>query len=496
MKRNFFNAHSKSRLAKADFQCVESVRIGRLKPNPRNPRTHSNKQINRIRESIEKQGFLNPIIVDEEYTVLGGHGRLEAARRAGLSHVPVLRYDHLTPAQKRAYLIADNRIAEQAGWDRQLLAVELAELSELLPAQGFDVSLTGFEAAEIDLLIADIVPKPEPEDTLPLAPDNPVTKLGDLWQLGNHRLFCADAQQPQNFKTLMNGNLAAAVFCDPPYNVRPRTIGGRGRIKHPGFAFASGEMDQSQFREFLSTTLTNGIRVSSGGAIHFVCMDWRHIGDLIEVGRDIYDAMLNLVVWNKSNAGQGSLYRSQHELIGVFRVGDHPHRNNIELGRFGRNRSNVWTYAGANTFGLDRMKTLASHPTVKPVALVADALLDCTQRGDVVLDQFCGSGTIIMAAEKVGRTAYAMEYEPRYVDVAIERWQSLTKLEATLAGDGGTFEEIAEARANRARAPESPGANARSAAKRSRQPRRSVRVVAEPKSNSKEETVKKGRRHA
>jgi hypothetical protein len=177
-------------------------------------------------------------------------------------------------------------------------------------------------------------------------------------------------------------------------------------------------------------------------------MDWRHIEILIEVGRELYGAMLNLVVWNKSNAGQGSFYRSQHELIAVFRVGDRPHRNNVELGRFGRNRSNVWTYAGVNTFGRDRMKDLVSHPTVKPVALVADALLDCSERGDVVLDQFAGSGTILLAAEKIGRTAYAMEFEPRYVDVAILRWQRVTKLEATLAGDGRTFEEITQARGN------------------------------------------------
>jgi DNA modification methylase len=246
----------------------------------------------------------------------------------------------------------------------------------------------------------------------------------------------------------MNGTLAAAVFCDAPYNLKANTIGGRGRVQHPNFSFASGEMSQKQFRAFLTKTLGNGVRVSAEGAVHFVFMDWRHISDLIDVGRDIYDAMLNLVVWNKSNAGQGSFYRSQHELIGVFRVGGHPHRNNIELGRFGRNRSNVWTYAGVNTFGRGRTEALAAHPTVKPVALVADALLDCTARGEVVLDQFVGSGTTILAAEKVGRIGFGIEYEPGYVDVAINRWQASTKLEATLSDDGRTFEEICAARSN------------------------------------------------
>jgi hypothetical protein len=207
-------------------------------------------------------------------------------------------------------------------------------------------------------------------------------------------------------------------------------------------------MHPAQFRRFVLETLGNAVRVSREAAVHYVCMDWRHIGDLIEVGRELYGGMLNLVVWNKSNAGQGSFYRSQHELIGVFRVGMHQHRNNVELGRFGRNRSNVWTYAGVNSFGRGRMEALAIHPTVKPVALVADALLDCTSRGDVVLDQFAGAGTTILAAEKVGRLAHAIEFEPRYVDAALMRWQQSTKLEAILAGDGRTFDEIAKHRTN------------------------------------------------
>jgi hypothetical protein len=206
-------------------------------------------------------------------------------------------------------------------------------------------------------------------------------------------------------------------------------------------------MSRQQFRRFLATTLGHGARVSSAGAVHFVCMDWRHVADLIEVGEKLYDAMLNLVVWTKSNAGQGSFYRSQHELICVFRVGSQQHRNNIALGRFGRNRSNVWSYPGANSFTRGRMEALASHPTVKPLTLVADALLDCTARGDVVLDQFAGSGTTILAAEKTGRVGFGLEFEPRYVDVAIKRWQDFTKRDATLVGDGRTFEVIREARA-------------------------------------------------
>ena len=277
---------------------------------------------------------------------------------------------------------------------------------------------------EIDPLIADFQDsRPAPEDVVPDLPEHPISRRGDHWQLDKHAVFCGDAQNQTVFARLMGSSKAAAVFADPPYNRNARAIGGRGRIRHGNFAFASGEMSSAQFREFLKCTLVNGIAVSAPGAVHFVCMDWRHIAELITVSSTLYGTMLNLVVWTKTNAGQGSFYRSQHELIGVFRVGDDSHRNNVELGRFGRNRSNVWTYAGVNSFGRDRMQNLAAHPTVKPVALVADALLDCTARGDVVLDQFLGSGTTLLAAEKIGRVARGIECEPCYVDVAIKRWQ-------------------------------------------------------------------------
>jgi len=427
---------------------VEWVPLGSLAANPKNPRTHSKKQIQQIAASIRQFGFLNPLIVDGANVVLAGHGRLEAARREGWTEAPILRFDHLTEAQKRAYVIADNKIAEQAGWDREILALELGELIDLLPTEDLDVALTGFEAAEIDQLMADLSSaRPAPEDAVVPAPSNPVTLRGDLWLLGKHRLLCGDAQESRDFERLMAGKLAAAAFCDPPYNVRVRSIVGRGRVRHSEFAFASGEMAPARFRRFLFETLGNGARASMEGAVHYVCMDWRHIEQLIAVGRELFSSMLNLVVWNKSNAGQGSFYRSQHELIGVFRVGREPHRNNIELGRFGRNRSNVWSYPGVNAFGKGRITALISHPTVKPVALVADALIDCSTRSDIVLDQFAGSGTTILAAEKVGRIGLGMEYEPGYVDVAVKRWQRMTKLEATLEGDGRTFDEIAASRA-------------------------------------------------
>lgn len=459
------SASSKNPADPEGMSRIEWVPIGVLRPNPTNARIHSKKQIRQIAASIRSFGFTNPLIVDDADMVLAGGGRLKAARLEGLTHLPVVRFGHLTTAQKRAYVIADNKLAEQAGWDRETLAIELGELIDLLPPEGFDISLTGFEAPEIDQLLADMAPsRAEPEDSLPALPKNPTTRRGDLWQLGKHRLLCGDARESADFARLMQGASASAVFCDPPYNRRASDIGGRGRVRHADFAFASGEMAPPQYRKFLVESLENGVRASTEGAVHFVCIDWRQIDVLIDVGRELYGEMLNLVVWNKSNAGQGSFYRSQHELIGVFRVGAHPHKNNVELGRFGRNRSNVWTYAGVNTFGRGRLEALASHPTVKPVSLVADALLDCTTRGDVVLDQFVGSGTTILAAEKVGRIGFGIEYEPAYVDVAIKRWQKATKLEATLVGDGRSFEEIAAARSKPGNVSGVEGPDGRSAA--------------------------------
>ena len=321
-----------------------------------------------------------------------------------------------------------------------------------------DLSLTGFEATEIDLLFADLgEEKTEPEDILPPTAASAVSRKGDLWLLGGHRLLCGDARSDADFMRLMSGTLADAVFTDPPYNVRVAGhVQGRGKIKHREFAFASGEMSDGEFRNFLSTCLSAAARASRDGAVHYVCMDWRHIDALIEQGRKLYGAFINLVVWNKTNPAQGSFYRSQHELIGVFRVGEAGHQNNIELGRHGRNRSNVRTYPGVNSFGHGRADALAMHPTVKPVALVADALRDCTSKGDRVLDPFLGSGTTLIAGEKIGRRCYGLEFEAAFVDVTIRRWQAYTHCDAILEGDGRTFDEIEAERLSGATAGHTP----------------------------------------
>jgi DNA modification methylase len=406
---------------------IQLVTTDALKPNERNVRTHSKKQIRHIANSIRAFGFTVPVLIDENAILIAGHGRLEAAKHLGLNKVPAIVLEGLSEAKKRALLLADNKIADNAGWDRKRLAFELPELTELLIDEDLDISITGFEPVEIDQLTSDFEEdSSDPADALESSwlSAAVVSEPGDLWQLGDHRLLCGDARNKDDLDCLMGRERAAMGFLDPPYNVRIKNIVGRGRAKHGEFAMASGEMSRRDFIAFLTQTLSNAANLSGEGSVHFVCMDWRHIGELIEVGQTIYGHMLNLVVWVKTNAGQGSFYRSQHELVGVFRVGEAQHLNNIELGRHGRSRSNVWHYAGVNTFRKGRMDELSAHPTVKPAAMVADALKDCTKRGDIVLDTFCGAGTTILAAERVGRRAYAVELEPRYVDAAIRRWQA------------------------------------------------------------------------
>jgi DNA modification methylase len=425
------------------------IAIDKLTPNGRNARIHSRKQIRQIADSIAAFGFVVPILIDDDGVIIAGHGRYAAAKLLDLKQVPAIKVRGLSEAKRRALALADNRIAEGAGWDRELLAIELPALAEILVVEGLDVSITGFSPAEIDQLTLDFEEDPsDPDDTIDPAWTTaaPVSKPGDLWKLGSHLLLCGDARNADDVARLMGGARAAMAFLDPPYNVRVRDIVGRGQVKHTEFAMASGELSRSEFVGFLQSTLAQAAAVSRDAAVHYVCMDWRHIGELIKAGGMVYGEMLNLAVWVKSNAGQGSFYRSQHELVGIFRVGAQAHLNNIELGRHGRSRSNVWHYAGVNTFRAGRLDELQSHPTVKPVSLVADAVRDCTRRGDIVLDIFGGSGTTILAAERVGRRACTIEIEPRFVDVAIKRWQAFSGKDAICAETGLSFDEIASKR--------------------------------------------------
>jgi DNA modification methylase len=358
--------------------------------------------------------------------------------------VPAIILEHLTEPQKRALMLADNKIALNASWDMEVLGSELAELSSM--DLEFDLELTGFEIAEVDMIIDDAENRgAEPVESMPVPNQGApvITQRGDLWLLGQHRILCADARNAEDFATLLGDCQADMVFTDPPYNVPiAGHVSGKGKARHREFAEASGEMSPSEFTAFLDEVLSNTSRSCRDGAISFVCMDWRHMGELLDAGNRAFDAYLNLCVWAKTNGGMGSLYRSQHELVFVFRAGKTQHRNNVQLGRFGRNRTNVWSYAGVNTFREGRMEELTAHPTAKPVAMVRDAILDVSKRGDVVLDPFLGGGATLMAAEQSGRLAYAMDIDPAYIDVALRRWRTETGEEPKRVSDDRTLSAL------------------------------------------------------
>lgn len=418
-----------------------------LIPYAGNARTHSDKQIAQIAESIRKFGFANPVLTDGDGTMLAGHGRVAAAKRLGIDMVPTIELAHLTVAERRAYVIADNRLAELAGWDRDILRIEFQALSEL--DLDFELEITGFETAELDLLLNedDVDASENPADAViepTVAPA--VTHPGDIWHLGRHRLICGDARDPAAYTALMGEERARAVFTDPPYNVKiDGHVCGSGNVKHREFAMAAGEMDPGTFTGFLEDALGAMASVSLDGAIHFVCMDWRHMTELQTAGARVYSELKNLCVWAKTNGGMGTFYRSRHELIYVWKVGTGPHINTFGLGESGRYRTNVWDYAGVNSFG-GIQKDLELHPTVKPVGLVADAIRDVTRRGDIVLDGFAGSGTTLIAAERCGRAARVVELDPAYCDVVCRRFEALTGNSAVLAGTGDTFDVAAEDR--------------------------------------------------
>ncbi len=409
---------------------IEMIAITALRPWKRNARTHSRKQVRQIADSIARFGFTNPVLIDGSATILAGHGRVEAARHLGMETVPCLRLDHMTPDEKRAFVLADNKLALNAGWDEELLAAELKEL--LAIDLDFDLSITGFSVAEIDSLVDGLSPE-EPgnpdDDRLPEDAGTRRCLAGDLWQLGRHRLICGSALDDRTVDALMGGERARMVFTDPPYNVPiDGHVGGSGKVKHREFAMAAGEMSAGEFTAFLRAAFNNLARFSIDGSIHFVCMDWRHIDEVQQAARDVFTELKNLIVWVKDNGGMGTFYRSRHELIFAFKNGTAPHINSFELGQHGRYRTNVWQYRGVNTLKAGRMDELQLHPTVKPVQMGSDAVKDCSGRGDIVLDLFGGSGSTLIAAHKTGRRGYLVELDPVYCDRIIRRWE-------TYAGD-------------------------------------------------------------
>lgn len=421
--------------------------IAELKLDPRNPRVHTARQVRQIASSIRSFGFNVPVLVDRNLKVIAGHGRILAAQQLGLTQVPVIRLEHLTEAQARAFMIADNRLTEIATWDDQVLAEQLKNLAAA--ELDFDLEVIGFDMGEIDLRIQGLeqlqVGEADPADKMPSSLGPQVSRPGDLWLLGSHRVYCGNALDDISYQALMQGEKAAMVFTDPPYNVKIEgNVSGLGAVRHREFAMASGEMSASEFTKFLTRACKLLAEHSAQGSIHFVCMDWRHMRELLAAGGEGYAELKNVCVWAKDTPGMGSLYRSQHELVFVFKHGRDAHRNNIRLGQYGRNRTNIWRYPSASSFSKagEEGNLLVLHPTVKPVAMVADAIMDVSARGDIVMDGFLGSGTTVIAAERTGRRCYGIELDPVYVDVIIRRWQVYTAERARHAATNRTFAEF------------------------------------------------------
>lgn len=410
----------------------ENVPLTSLRPYGRNARHHSRKQVKAIAASVREFGFTNPILVDEGGEIIAGHGRLEAAQHLGLAIVPVIRISGLSEVQKKALRLADNKLALDSVWNLELLSTELADLV----TTDFDLKLTGFETIEVDKLTTPSLGLRELDDPLPEPPAVPVSRAGDVWALGDHVLAVGDARDPSVYRKILGSKPADMVITDPPYNVPiDGHVSGNGRIKHSEFQMASGEMSTPEFGSFLTATLSLARDVSRDGSLHYVFADWRMVGLLTAIGEELFSTLMNIAVWAKPNGGMGSFYRSQHEMVAIFKHGTAPHVNNIQLGRMGRHRSNIWQYPGASGFSKTRKQDLSDHPAVKPVALVADAIRDATKPGDLVLDPFGGSGTTLIAAEVTRRHAALIEIEPKYADVTLRRFQEQTGVEPVLLPD-------------------------------------------------------------
>lgn len=405
---------------------ITQVELGKITGYKNNPKIHDKKQIAKIVASIKEFGWTNPILLDSNFEIIAGHARVSAATELSMTHVPAIILSHLNETQKRLYLIADNKLTELGKWSTELLAIEFADLSAL--DLNFDMEVTGFETCEIDNFISGNINKQfAKEDILPdLTEVDRVCKRGDIWKLGDHRLICGDSLSADTYKRLMGEFRAQMVLTDQPFNLRVKNIGSMGKIKHDEFAMASGEMSRAEFINFLTVSMQHMKNFSVDGSLHYLYMDWKHVLEMSMAGDAVYDELKNICVWNKTNGGMGSLYRSKHEFCFIYKHGKSSHTNNIELGAHGRYRTNVWDYAGANAFGGDGKKDLKLHPTVKPVAMLKDAILDVTKRGDVVLDPFLGSGSTLLACQQTGRICYGIELEEKYCDVTIKRFEDVT----------------------------------------------------------------------
>ena len=424
---------------------LETLPVDQLRSNGRRLRRSMEAHVCEVAQSISALGFTVPLLIGRDNVVIDGDTRLEAARVLGLEFVPCVRVDHLNENEQRLLRLAVNRLGEKGEWDVLALQTEFQELI----IEDVQIELSGFCSDEIDqIIIGEQVESLEVGELDPRAGTKPIAELGDVFNLGRHTLICGDATDPMVTARLMGSDKARLVLTDEPYNVR--IVGNVTKGDHREFAMASGEMSDERFIEFNRAWMGAILPFLVDGGILGTFIDWRGMSTVHAAAMNLGLSQLNLVVWTKTNAGMGSLYRSQHELLPLFKMGALPHLNNIALGRRGRHRSNVWSYPGASSIGSDARSGLRDHPTVKPTAMLEDALIDLTNSSDIVVDPFLGSGSTVIAAEKRGRICRGIELDPLYVDVIIRRWQRVTGKAATLGETGESFADLSQRRQDRA----------------------------------------------
>ena len=424
---------------------LQLVATDMVQVRDKNPRKHAKKQLQKLKNAIQKLRFINPIIIDEKGILIAGELRLQAAKDFKMSQVPALILEDITEEEARAIRIADNRIAEDAIWDFSLLQEELNNLVK------FDIKFddVGFEPIDYEKIFLskdspdNKVHNEETEDSSWLDENIPIlVKKGDLIRLGDHFLVCGDSLNPATFAFLMQGELAQIVIADSPYNCTiNKHVCGLGKVKHEEFEMASGEMTDAEFSDFIFKFMQNLVKFSADGSLHYLFIDWVGLNKILTQGSKLYTELKNIAVWDKGVGGMGAFYRSQHEMVPIFKNGKAKHQNHIQLGKYGRYRTNVWEYPGIRATNPGSLELLKLHPTVKPVAMLHDILLDASSKNDIVLDCFGGSGSTLLAAERSGRRARIIEISPRYCDVIIWRWEKETGKKAKIIKNIGDIND-------------------------------------------------------
>lgn len=406
----------------------------------RKARKHAQKQHEKACSFVRKTRYIPAIVTNDTGVIIHGYEFYSAAVELGWTKVPVIKLSELSPSMQNMIQVGYYKILDLGEFDMPVLQ---SIFQDLTIETGFDFHDIGFELTEADSILGYTLHSADVAEIIdPIDEKRPiVSTLGDEWMLGKHILYHGNSLEAQSYQSVMKEDIARAVVSDPPYNQKRRDIGGKGKVNHGDFVQASGELLSNEFIEFLKTFLSHCCNHLIDGGLIYSAMDWRHAFEILTAARVLDLEQKNCLVWNKTNAGMGSHYRSKHEFFYLFKSGSSPHVNTVELGAHGRYRSNVLDYAGVNTFRKGRMKDLIAHPTVKPTALIADLILDCSKPNDIILDPFAGSGTIFLACERIGRRARAIELDGVYVDTCIRRWQAETGDDAIHKITGETFEE-------------------------------------------------------